>query len=275
MRSLRSPTASAADVDAEIGIFGGSGFYEFLDDVEEVVIETPFGEPSAPLVVGELAGKRVAFLPRHGRRHELPPAQIPYRANVWAMKELGVRRIIGPCASGALRADLALGEFVVCDQFVDRTTGRADTFYEGPVTTHVSAADPYCTDLRRILVDTAHELGIAVRDGGTVVVVQGPRFSTRAESEWFQLMGWDIINMTAYPEGHLARELELCYANISMVTDHDVGVDGAEPVSHETVIRVFNENNAKLRDLLFAAIPKIGPQPDDVCATALRGARVE
>ena len=275
MRSLRSPTASAADVDAEIGIFGGSGFYEFLDDVEEVVIETPFGEPSAPLVVGERAGKRVAFLPRHGRRHELPPAQIPYRANVWAMKELGVRRIIGPCASGALRADLALGEFVVCDQFVDRTTGRADTFYEGPVTTHVSAADPYCTDLRRILVDTAHELGIAVRDGGTVVVVQGPRFSTRAESEWFQLMGWDIINMTAYPEGHLARELELCYANISMVTDHDVGVDGAEPVSHETVIRVFNENNAKLRDLLFAAIPKIGPQPDDVCATALRGARVE
>ena len=275
MRSLRSPTASAADVDAEIGIFGGSGFYEFLDDVEEVVIETPFGEPSAPLVVGELAGKRVAFLPRHGRRHELPPAQISYRANVWAMKELGVSRIIGPCASGALRADLALGEFVVCDQFVDRTTGRADTFYEGPVTTHVSAADPYCTDLRRILVDTAHELGIAVRDGGTVVVVQGPRFSTRAESEWFQLMGWDIINMTAYPEGHLARELELCYANISMVTDHDVGVDGAEPVSHETVIRVFNENNAKLRDLLFAAIPKIGPQPDDVCATALRGARVE
>jgi len=275
VRSLRSPTASAADVDAEIGIFGGSGFYEFLDDVEEVVIETPFGEPSSPLVVGERAGKRVAFLPRHGRRHELPPAQIPYRANVWAMKELGVRRIIGPCASGALRADLALGEFVVCDQFVDRTTGRADTFYEGPVTTHVSAADPYCTDLRRILVDTAHELGIAVRDGGTVVVVQGPRFSTRAESEWFQLMGWDIINMTAYPEGHLARELELCYANISMVTDHDVGVDGAEPVSHETVIRVFNENNAKLRDLLFAAIPKIGPQPDDVCATALRGARVE
>ena len=275
MRSLRSPTASAADVDAEIGIFGGSGFYEFLDDVEEVVIETPFGEPSAPLADDERAGKRVAFLPRHGRRHELPPAQIPYRANVWAMKELGVRRIIGPCASGALRADLALGEFVVCDQFVDRTTGRADTFYEGPVTTHVSAADPYCTDLRRILVDTAHELGIAVRDGGTVVVVQGPRFSTRAESEWFQLMGWDIINMTAYPEGHLARELELCYANISMVTDHDVGVDGAEPVSHETVIRVFNENNAKLRDLLFAAIPKIGPQPDDVCATALRGARVE
>ena len=226
-------------------------------------------------MIGEIGGKRVAFLPRHGRSHELPPAQINYRANVWAMKELGVRRVIGPCASGALRADLALREFVVCDQFVDRTSGREDTFYEGPVTTHVSSADPYCADLRQILVQTARELDIHARDGGTVVVIQGPRFSTRAESEWFQRMGWDVINMTAYPEGYLARELELCYANISMVTDHDVGVDGAEPVSHETVIRVFNENNAKLRELLFAVIPRIGLQPNDVCANALLGARVE
>ena len=260
--------------DAEIGIFGGSGFYSFLDRVDEVAVETPFGPPSATPVVGEIGGKRVAFIPRHGRDHGLPPAQINYRANLWAMKELGVRRIIGPCASGALRADLALGEFVVCDQFVDRTSGRRDTFYEGPVTTHVSAADPYCADLRAILVDTARELGIPVRDGGTVVVIQGPRFSTRAESAWFQQMGWDVINMTAYPEGYLARELELCYANISMVTDHDVGVAGAAPVSHETVLQVFEENNARLRELLFAAIPKIGPQPDDVCATALEGARI-
>jgi 5'-methylthioadenosine phosphorylase len=260
--------------EAEIGIFGGSGFYDFLEDVEEVRVATPFGEPSAPPVIGEIAGKRVAFLPRHGRGHELPPAQINYRANVWAMKELGVRRIIGPCASGALHAELVRGEFVVCDQFVDRTSGREDTFYEGPVTTHVSAADPYCPELRQILVDTARALGIPVRDGGTVVVIQGPRFSTRAESKWFQEMGWDVINMTAYPEGYLARELELCYANISMVTDHDVGVDGAEPVSHEAVIRVFNENNERLRELLFAAIPKIGPQLDDVCAKALEGARL-
>src|SRR6266581_8059756 len=126
--------------EAEIGIFGGSGFYEFLPDAEEVEVATPFEAPSATPVIGEVGGKRVAFIPRHGRRHEFPPAQIPYRANVWAMKELGVRRIIGPCASGALRADLTLGEFVVCDQFVDRTSGRQDTFYEGPVTTHVSAA---------------------------------------------------------------------------------------------------------------------------------------
>src|SRR3954468_6701193 len=260
--------------EAEVGVFGGSVFYSFLEDVEEVEVETPYGKPSAPLSIGEVGGKRVAFLPRHGRDHELPPAQIPYRANVWAMKELGVRRLIGPNASGALRAELELGEFVVCDQFVDRTWGRGDTFYTGPETTHVSAADPYCGDLRRLLVETARELSISVHDGGTVVVIQGPRFSTRAESRWFQAMGWEMINMTAYPEGYLARELELCYANISMVTDHDVGVEGAEPVTHETVIRVFNENNEKLRELLYAAIPKIGPQPEDVCATALRGARI-
>jgi 5'-methylthioadenosine phosphorylase len=263
-----------AEPHAEIGVFGGSGFYELLDDVEAVSVETPFGSPSAPPVVGEVGGKRVAFIPRHGRGHELPPAQINYRANVWAMKELGVRRIVGPCASGALRGDLVLGEFVVCDQFVDRTSGRADTFYEGPDTTHVSAADPYCADLRRTLVETAHELGIAVRDGGTVVVIQGPRFSTRAESAWFQGMGWDVVNMTAYPECHLARELELCYATIAMVTDYDVGVEGSEPVTADRVVEVFTENNARLRELLFAAIPKIGPQPDDACATALRGARI-
>lgn len=259
---------------AEVGIFGGSGFYSFLEDVEEVEVETPYGKPSAPIVIGEIGGKRAAFLPRHGREHELAPTQIPYRANVWAMRELGVRRIIGPNASGALRAELRLGEFVVCDQFVDRTWGRGDTFYVGPEVTHVSAADPYCPELRRLLIEAASELGIPARDGGTVVVIQGPRFSTRAESRWFAAMGWDVVNMTAYPEGYLARELELCYANISMVTDHDVGVEGTEPVSHETVLQVFNENNEKLRELLFAVIPRIGPQPEDVCATALRGARI-
>jgi 5'-methylthioadenosine phosphorylase len=261
---------------AEVGVFGGSGFYSFLDEVDEVEVDTPYGKPSAPFTIGEVGGKRVAFLPRHGRSHELPPGQIPYRANVWAMRELGVRRIIGPNASGALTSELELGEFVICDQFVDRTSGRPDTFYEGPETTHVSAADPYCPDLRGLLLDTAAELGIKARDGGTVVTIQGPRFSTRAESKWFQSMGREVINMTAYPEGWLARELELCYANISMVTDHDVGVPGADAgvVSHETVVTVFNENNAKLRELLFAVIPKIAPQPEEhLCATALRGAR--
>jgi len=257
---------------AEIGIFGGSGFYSFLEGVETVELDTPYGKPSAPIAIGELGGKRVAFLPRHGVGHELPPHRIPYRANAWALRELGVRRIVGPCASGALRPELALGELVVCDQFVDRTWGRGDTFYDGPRTTHVSAADPYCPDLRRLLVETATELDIPARDGGTVVVVQGPRFSTRAESHWFRSLGWDVVNMTAYPEGMLARELELCYATIAMVTDYDVGVEERPPVTAADVVRVFEEAGARLRELLLAVIPKIDPQPEDVCATALREA---
>ncbi len=256
-----------------IGIIGGSGFYTFLDDVEEVEVDTPYGTPSAPIALGEVDGTRVAFLPRHGRRHELPPHRIPYRANVWALREVGVRRLLGPNASGALHPDLRLGEFVLCDQYVDRTSGRPDTFYDGPETTHVSAADPYCADLRAVLYEAALELGIPVRERGTVVTIQGPRFSTRAESRWFSAMGWDVVNMTAYPEGHLARELELCYANVSMITDYDVGVEGGEPVSQEEVVRVFAENNERLRALLRAVIPRIGTQPDDACATALRDAR--
>jgi 5'-methylthioadenosine phosphorylase len=260
---------------AEIGIFGGSGFYELLPDVEEIELDTPYGPPSAPLVVGTIAGRRVAFLPRHGRRHELPPHRIPYRANVWAMRELGVRRILGPNASGSLRADVELGEFVVCDQFLDRTRRREDTFYDGPETTHVSAADPFCPELRALLVETARELGIPVRDGGTVVVVEGPRFSTRAESRWFQSLGADVINMTAYPECHLARELALCFANVSMVTDHDVGVEGQPPVSSADVARVFEQNNERLRELLFAVVPLIpAERTEHVCTTALAGARI-
>ena len=260
---------------AEIGIFGGSGFYELLPDVEEVELETPYGPPSAPVVVGTIADRRVAFLPRHGRRHELPPHRIPYRANVWAMRELGVRRILGPNASGSLRADVELGEFVVCDQFLDRTRGREDTFYDGPETTHVSAADPFCPELRALLVETARELEIPVRDGGTVVVIEGPRFSTRAESRWFQSLGADVINMTAYPECHLARELELCFANVSMVTDHDVGVEGQPPVSSAEVARVFEQNNERLRQLLFAVVPRIpAARGEHVCTTALAGAQI-
>ena len=235
-------------------------------------MDTPYGKPSAPFTIGEIGGKRVAFLPRHGREARAAAGADPVPGE--RLGDAGAGRPPHHRAErvrARSRRRSALGEFVVTDQFVDRTSGRADTFYEGPETTHVSAADPYCPELRRLLVETARELGIPVRDGGTVVVIQGPRFSTRAESRWFQDAGWDTINMTQYPEGYLARELELCYANISMVTDHDVGVEGAEPVSHEQVVMVFEENNEKLRELLFAVIPKIGPQPDDVCATALRG----
>jgi 5'-methylthioadenosine phosphorylase len=260
-----------------VGVFGGSGFYTFLDDVEEIAIDTPYGPPSAAVRLGEIEGTRVAFLPRHGDSHDLPPHRINYRANVWAMREAGVRRIVGPSACGSLRPDLAPGTFVVADQFVDRTSGRADTYYDGPETTHVSAADPYCPSLRETLIEAARELEIPVADGGTVVVIQGPRFSTRAESTWFAAAGWDVVNMTQYPEAWLARELELCYANVSLVTDYDVGLEGmpdVEPVSAEAAFTVFAENLDRLRALLFRAIPRIGPQPDDICATALSSAIV-
>jgi 5'-methylthioadenosine phosphorylase len=259
-----------------IGVFGGSGFYEFLDDVEELTVDTPFGKPSAAIRVGQIEGKQVAFMPRHGDKHEHPPQRVNFRANVWAMREAGVRRIIGPCACGSLQPDLHPGTFVVADQFVDRTSARADTFYDDR-TVHASAADPYCPELRQILADEAEALGIEVRRAGTVVVIQGPRFSTRAESRWFSSMGWTVVNMTQYPEAWLARELELCYATVALVTDYDVGLEGmpdVEPVSAEAAFRVFAENLSRLRDLLFRAIPRIGPQPEDVCATALTSAIV-
>jgi 5'-methylthioadenosine phosphorylase len=257
-----------------IGIFGGSGFYRFLDDVEDVPVATPYGPPSAPIRIGRLGGRDVAFMPRHGDEHTLPPHRINYRANVWAMKEVGVDRILGPAACGSLKADLEPGTFVICDQFYDRTNGRESTFYDGPQTTHVSAADPFCADLSRILAESAREEGIPVVEGGTVVVIQGPRFSTRAESRVYAATGFDVVNMTQYPECMLARELALCYANISLVTDYDVGIDGGEPVSTDVAIRVFRENLDRLRALLTRAVPKIGPQPDDTCASALDSAIV-
>lgn len=253
------------------GVFGGSGFYRLLDDAEEHALDTPYGPPSARIRVGELEGVRVAFMPRHGDDHSLPPHRVNYRANLWAMHKLGVRRIVGPSACGSLNPDMPPGTFVICDQFVDRTSGREDTFYDGPQTTHVAGADPYCPDLRRVLLEAARAEDIPVRDGGTVVVIQGPRFSTRAESAWFSTFG-DVVNMTQYPEAWLARELEICYANVSLVTDWDAGVGGVEPVTAEMAIRVFNENLGKLRALLVRAAPQIGPQPDDICASALASA---
>ncbi len=257
---------------ADIGVFGGSGFYSLLDDPREIEVSTPFGPPSAPLTYGEIAGRTVAFMPRHGREHQLPPHMIDYRANVWAMKEMGVGRIIGPNACGSLQKHVAPGDFVVCDQFVDRTSGRKDTFYDGPQTTHVSAADPYCPVMREIAVEKAGEVGINVHPKGTVVVIQGPRFSTRAESRWFASQGWEVINMTQYPECYLARELEICYCNISLITDYDVGTEDVPPVTNDEVVRVFQENNQRVKDLLFAMIPALPQSRECACAMALQGA---
>ena len=261
---------------AEIGVFGGSGFYRLLDQVELIQVETPFGLPSDDIAVGMVGERNVAFIPRHGRKHTLPPAAVNYRANLWALHSLGVTRVIGPTASGSLQAHVKPGDFVVCDQFVDRTHGRADTYFDrGPKVVHVSTAHPYCPVLRELAIKTAHDLGVAVHERGTVVVIQGPRFSTKAESKWFSSMGWEVVNMTQYPEVTLARELEMCYLNVSLITDYDAGLEGdphVKPVSVEEVEHFFASNNARVRDLIVALIPLIPAERDCPCATAMQSA---
>src|SRR5579864_6827079 len=246
---------------ADVGVFGGSGFYSLMEGpVEQVSVQTPYGAPSDNITVGRIGNVRAAFLPRHGPHHRLPPHMINYRANVWAMAQLGVTRLIAPTAAGSLQPHVKPGQFVICDQFVDRTYAREQTFYDGPRVVHISSADPYCPDLRALSAEVAHELGITVHERGTVVVIQGPRFSTRAESRWFSSQGWEVINMTQYPEVVLARELEMCYVNISLITDYDVGVEGEGdlgPVSADEIIRILNANNARLREVIFDAVPKI------------------
>ena len=261
---------------AEIGIFGGSGFYSFLDKVEEISVETPYGAPSAKIALGEVEGRKVAFLPRHGQDHQYPPHTINYLANVFAFKKLGVTQILGPAAAGSLQPRVKPGDFVICDQFVDRTHGRTDTFYNGPLATHIAGADPYCPTIRKMAVETANKLEIPVHDRGTVVVIQGPRFSTRSESKWFSSHGWEVINMTQYPEAILAREQEMCYVNISLITDYDVGLESneeIEPVTLEEVVKIFNENNEKVRKLIFNLIPKLPTKRECICSKALEGAR--
>ena len=261
---------------AEIGVFGGSGFYSLLSDARDVTVETPYGAPSDRLAVGELAGKRVAFLPRHGRSHQYPPHVINYRANLWAMKDLGVTRIVAPTACGSLTAGVAPGNMVVADQLVDRTNARKDTFYDGPITTHIAFADPYCPQLRPIAIDALRSIGVTTHERGTIVVIQGPRFSTRAESKWFASAGWEVINMTQYPECYLARELEMCYVNISLITDYDVGLEGEpgiQPVSLEEVMRVFSSNNERVKQAIFTIIEGIPQERTCRCGSALKGAR--
>jgi 5'-methylthioadenosine phosphorylase len=262
---------------ADIGIFGGSGFYKLLDNAETKWIETPYGPPSDKIVLGTLGGKRVAFLPRHGSTHSIPPHKINYRANLWAMKSIGVSRIISPCAAGSLQSYVEPGTFVVCDQYVDRTNGRIDTFYEGPIATHVSAAEPYCPEMRQIAIAAGGECGIKVHPKGTVVVIQGPRFSTKSESKWFTSQGWEVINMSQYPEVHLARELELCVVNISLITDYDSGLVGdVAPVSHTEVLKVFEQNLSKLQKMLIKLLEQMPDKREKCsCATTLKTARFE
>ncbi|NYT94104.1 S-methyl-5'-thioadenosine phosphorylase [Salinispora sp. H7-4] len=255
---------------AELAVIGGSGLYALLDGATEHVVDTPYGPPSDAVTIAEVAGRRLAFLPRHGRDHRHPPHQIPYRANLWALRSLGVRQVLAPCAVGGLRPELGPGTFVVPDQLIDRTSGRAQTYYDrGAV--HVSFADPYCPVGRRTLLAAGTERGVPAVDGGTVVVVEGPRFSTRAESRWFTAIGGTVVNMTGHPEAVLARELALCYSSIALVTDHDAGVPGGGSVTQEEVFRVFGENTARLRELLFTAVAQLPTDRDCACGEALDG----
>jgi 5'-methylthioadenosine phosphorylase len=263
---------------AEVGIFGGTGFYSLLaGSIREEWIETPYGTPSDKVTLGEIAGKRIAFLPRHGKQHTIPPHQINYRANVWAMKSLGVTDIIAPNACGSLQSHVKPGDFVICDQFVDRTRGRIDTFYDGPIVTHISSADPYCPILRQHAIAVCRELGISHHERGTVVVVQGPRFSTRAESHWFTGQGWEVINMTQYPECILARELEMSYVNISLITDYDAGLVSdapeAKPVTNQDVLVMFQANIDTLRGLVLRIIETLPDTTDSPARNCLAAAR--
>jgi 5'-methylthioadenosine phosphorylase len=259
---------------AEIGVIGGSGFYRFLDDVTQLEVTTPYGPPAAPITIGSIGGRKVAFLPRHGMRHEFPPHLVPYRANLWALHSLGVRQILAPCAVGSLRAELGPGTLAVPDQLVDRTSGRAQTFYDDPAAVHVSFADPYCpTGRRAVLGVAASEPAVPMTDGGTMVVIQGPRFSTRAESQWYAALGWSLVNMTGHPEAVLARELAVCYTAIALVTDLDAGIDAGSGVTQEEVFRVFEDNIPRLRDLLMRVIPALPPGHERPCpcGSALEG----
>jgi 5'-methylthioadenosine phosphorylase len=255
---------------AEIGVFGGSGFYSLLDDVREVKVDTPYGPPSDSFFLASVAGRGVAFLPRHGRTHSIPPHRINYRANVWAMRSLGVNAVISPCAAGSLQLHVKPGDFVVCDQFVDRTRTRPHTFYDGPIVTHLSSAETYDPTLRSLAIATIRDHGIEVHERGTMVVIEGPRFSTKAESKWFSDAGWEVIGMTGFPEAWLCRELGMAVVNIALITDYDAGIhEGTEAVDAQSVTEVFAQNAERIKKVV---LDLIGRFPADLEALGARDA---
>jgi len=261
---------------AEIGIIGGSGFYDLADSLKEIKVETPYGLISDKVALGKISGKKVAFLPRHHKDHLIPPHQINYRANIWALKSLGVTRILTSHAVGSLQKEIKPGDFVILDQFVDRTRNRVDSFYDGQLVTHISTAFPYCPQLRKLAIAEAKKMKLAVHKKGTVVVIQGPRFSTAAESLWFTKMGWDVINMTEYPEVALAREKEMCYCAIAMATDYDAGLVSekkVKPVSAKEIVAVFQKNIGNVKKLMLAMIKNWPSEITCGCQNALANSR--
>ena len=261
---------------ARVGVIGGSGFYEMegLSEIEEARPTTPFGEPSDALVIGSLHGVRVAFLPRHGRGHRLLPAEVPSRANVYSLKSLGVEFVIGVSAVGSLRQEVAPLDMVVPNQLIDRTRGRAGSFFGRGLVAHVAFADPFCPILSQILYDCAQEAGVRAHRGGTYVVMEGPAFSTGAESRLHRSWGADLIGMTALPEAKLAREAEMCYATLACVTDYDCWHETEESVSAEMIIANLAQNVAAARRVVSLAVQRLPQERSCACAQALRDALV-
>jgi 5'-methylthioadenosine phosphorylase len=258
-------------VETVVGVIGGSGLYEIqgLESVREVELSTPFGAPSDAFVTGVLGGVKMAFLPRHGRGHRILPTEINFRANVWGMKKLGVTRIVSISAVGSMREDVAPGDFVVVDQFFDRTRHRHDTFFGGGVVAHVMFADPVCPEVRSALVETGRALGLRMHDGGTYVNMEGPQFSTRAESRIYRTWGVDVIGMTNLQEARLAREAEICYATVAMATDYDCWHESHEDVTVEAILAVMARNVGNARRLVAATTPRISGARSCGCGSAL------
>ncbi|MGB3258035.1 MAG: S-methyl-5'-thioadenosine phosphorylase [Ornithinimicrobium sp.] len=244
------------DATADIAVIGGTGFYSFLDDPVEHPVSTPYGDPSAPVAVGTVRGRKVAFIPRHGLHHDDPPHAINYRANAYALRSLGVQQVIAPCAVGGLSPSVAPGDIVLPDQLVDRTVRRIGSFVETGAC-HLPFADPYCRNIGQAVLGAAPD----VVDGGAMVVIEGPRFSTRAESQYYAAQGWSLINMTGAPEAALAREMRQCYAAIALVTDMDAGAESGEGVGQADVFALFKKNLERLTGLLADTIEAL-PDPD-------------
>jgi len=249
---------------ARIGIIGGTGVYDpkMFELKETVRPFTPYGPPSDDIQIGTMEGVDVAFLPRHGKGHVYPPHKVNYKANIWALKDVGVDRIISPCAVGSLQEEYEPGEIVIVDQFIDMTKNRAYSFYDGPRTVHISMADPFCPEMSSIFIKEAKRKKVPVHDKGTYVCIEGPRFSTRAESQMYKAFA-DIIGMTLVPECQLAREMEMCYCSLAMITDYDVWAD--RPVDTATILHTMAENMDRIRTLITATLPKI-PASRKKCA---------
>ena len=256
---------------AKIAVIGGSGLYDIegMTDIEEVNIETPFGKPSDAITIGKLEGVGVAFLPRHGKGHRISPTEIPSRANIYALKSLGVEFIIASCSAGSFKKEIAPGHLLIPDQLIDRTRNRVNTFFEGGIVAHIPFADPFCPVLSQILVESAREAGATVHPKGTYVVMEGPAFSTRAESRLYRSWGADIIGMTALPEAKLAREAEICYAVIGCVTDYDSWWHSAEPITIDFILNTMRHNVDIAKSIIKLAVSRIQEKRDCPCATAL------